>query len=94
MQWMISPARLAMAAMLSGAVFVTAGCSTTGTVGAKAEIRETVRGVVGTDLIGARGATARDQNKIDATAAGLCGAGVWTRSECARHDAAKSRGGW
>ena len=28
------------------------------------------------------------------TAAGLCGAGVWTRSECARYDAAKSRGGW
>ena len=85
MQWMISPARLAMAAMLSGAVFVTAGCSTTGTVGAKAEIRETIRVVVGTDLIGARGATARDQRKIDVTAAGLCNAQVWTGPECRRH---------
>ncbi len=71
-----------------------AGCTTTAPVGAKAEIRETIRVVVGTDLIGARGATARDQRKIDITVAGLCGAGVWTRSECARYDAAKSRGGW
>ena len=92
MQWMISPARLAMAAMLSGAVFVTAGCSTTGTVGAKAEIRDTIRVVVGTDLIGARGASERDQRKIDVTAAGLCSARVWTGPECRRHDAAGRAG--
>lgn len=44
-----------------------------------------LRRVVGTSLIGARGRTPADQGKIDETAAGLCGGGVWTRSECARH---------
>lgn len=44
-----------------------------------------LRQVVGTDLIGARGATRGDQNKIDATVAGLCGGSVWMPSECARH---------
>jgi hypothetical protein len=66
---------------------------TSAPVGAKLEIRDTVRKVVGTDLVGARGATARDQQKIDVTAAGLCSASVWTRSECARHGAAKG-GAW
>ena len=78
MQWTRSQARLAMAAMLSGAVFAMAGCSTTAPVGAKAEIRDTIRVVVGTDLIGARGASERDQRKIDITVAGLCSALVWT----------------
>jgi hypothetical protein len=41
--------------------------------------------VVGTSLIGARGKTPTDQLKIDSTAAGLCGGGIWTRSECAQH---------
>ncbi|WP_428832904.1 hypothetical protein [Pseudaminobacter soli (ex Li et al. 2025)] len=44
-----------------------------------------LRKVVGTSLIGAKGATPADQLKIDETAAGLCGAGVWSASECARH---------
>lgn len=44
-----------------------------------------LRLVVGTSLIGARGKTPTDQLKIDSTAAGLCGGGVWTRSECAQH---------
>lgn len=44
-----------------------------------------LRAVVGTSLIGARGATSADQGKINETVAGLCGGGVWTRSECARH---------
>lgn len=72
---------------------MTAGCIHTAPVGAKAEIRDTVRKVVGTDLVGARGASARDQQKIDVTAAGLCGAGVWSRADCTRHDAAKG-GAW
>jgi hypothetical protein len=46
---------------------------------------EGLRPVVGTSLIGAKGATPADQGRIDETAAGLCGAGVWTASECARH---------
>lgn len=44
-----------------------------------------LRRVVGTSLIGAKGATPADQLRINETAAGLCGAGVWTKSECARH---------
>jgi len=40
-------------------------------------------------LIGARGATPTDQDKIDETVAGLCGTRAWTQSECARHDAAQ-----
>lgn len=45
--------------------------------------------VVGTSLVGTRGATPGDQTNIDETAAGLCGAGIWTRSECARHGAGR-----
>lgn len=86
MQWMTSPARLAAAATLFGAAVAMAGCGDrTRAVAPKAAIRDTVREVVGTDLIGARGATERDQDKIDATAAGLCSAQVWTGPECRRH---------
>lgn len=44
------------------------------------------RAIVGTSLIGARGASAKDQDGIDDAVAGLCGAGSYTRAECARHD--------
>ncbi|WP_234907734.1 hypothetical protein [Ensifer canadensis] len=44
-----------------------------------------LRRVVGTDLVGARGATPADQRKIDRTVVGLCAGGVWTNAECARH---------
>ena len=65
-----------------------AGCGTSGQVSAsKAELNRTARAIIGTSLIGARGATPADQDKIDDTAAGLCGAKAWTQSECARHDA-------
>lgn len=59
-----------------------AACSTSQTVPVTAD---GLRKVVGTSLIGARGATPGDQLKIDETAAGLCGAGIWTMTECARH---------
>ncbi|HEV7433467.1 MAG TPA: hypothetical protein VGO22_01125 [Pseudorhizobium sp.] len=49
-----------------------------------------LRGVVGTDLIGARGATPADQRKIDRTVVGICAADVWTRGECARHGEGRS----
>lgn len=58
------------------------------------DLKGSARLIVGTSLVGARGASPRDQGAIDETVAGLCGAGVWTRSECARHDAAASGGGW
>jgi hypothetical protein len=41
---------------------------------------------VGTSLIGARGETPVDQEAIDDTVAGVCGAGVWTAGECLAHD--------
>ncbi|WP_252193262.1 hypothetical protein [Rhizobium sp. CSW-27] len=44
-----------------------------------------LRRVVGTDLIGARGATPADQRKIDRTVVGLCAATVWSKPECAAH---------
>ncbi|WP_297557523.1 hypothetical protein [Nitratireductor sp.] len=68
---------LAIAAALS-----VAGCSTSKPVPV---MSDGLRNVVGTSLIGARGATADDQRKIDETAAGLCGSGVWSQTECARH---------
>lgn len=57
-----------------------AGCGTSG----PADVNG-LRKVVGTDLIGARGATASDQRKIDRTVVGICAGMVWTRAECARH---------
>ncbi|QIW87531.1 mobile element protein [Agrobacterium phage OLIVR4] len=50
-----------------------------------------VRRIVGTDLIGARGATAEDQRKIDRTIVGLCAPNVYTRDECTRHGTLTSR---
>lgn len=63
-----------------------AACSTSPTAPASAD---GLRRVVGTALIGARGAAPADQRAIDETAAGLCGAGVWSRAECARHGRAR-----
>ncbi|WP_245269652.1 hypothetical protein [Ensifer sp. WSM1721] len=57
-----------------------AGCGTSGPGSATG-----LRNVVGTDLIGARGATPADQRKIDRTVVGICAAAVWTQAECARH---------
>ncbi|USJ24739.1 hypothetical protein [Ensifer adhaerens] len=56
------------------------GCGTSAPASA-----DGLRRVVGTDLIGARGATAEDQRKIDRTVVGLCAGGVWTNVECKRH---------
>lgn len=45
-----------------------------------------VRNVLGTDLLGARGATDADQRKIDRTIVRGCAGGVWSKDECAIHD--------
>lgn len=68
-----------LAALMTGAV-MAAGCGTSAPADATG-----LRRVVGTDLVGARGATASDQRKIDRTVVGLCAGGVWSATECRRH---------
>ena len=70
------------AGIFIAAATTVAGCSTSPTAPVTAD---GLRRVVGTSLIGARGAQPADQRAIDETAAGLCAAAVWSRSECARH---------
>lgn len=60
--------------------FALQGCGTS----APASV-DGLRRVVGTDLIGTRGATPADQRKIDRTVVGICAAAVWTQAECERH---------
>lgn len=73
---------------LIAALVALSGCTTSAQVSAGKGLQtDTTRKIVGTDLVGAKGATPRDQDKIDSTAAGLCGARVWTPSECKRHTA-------
>lgn len=71
--------RIALAAImpivLSGAACTTSAPANVGGL----------RRVVGTDLIGARGATPADQRAIYRTVVGICAADIWTRRECARH---------
>lgn len=74
--------RLRIGALIFAAAMMLAACSTSRPVPASGD---GLRGVVGTSLIGAHGATDADQLKINETAAGLCGAGVWTKTECAWH---------
>ncbi|EHK75188.1 hypothetical protein SM0020_24810 [Sinorhizobium meliloti CCNWSX0020] len=64
--------------------FVLQGCGTLGPASA-----DGLRRVVGTDLVGARGATPADQRKIDRTVVGICAAAVWTKAECVRHGEAQ-----
>ncbi|WP_273728086.1 hypothetical protein [Brucella gallinifaecis] len=45
------------------------------------------RNVLGTDLLGARGATGADQRKIDRAIVRGCACGVWSKDEYAKHDA-------
>lgn len=65
---------------------ILAACGTSNAVNVSTEQQiDTTRNIVGNELVGAKGKTPVDQDKIDSTAAGLCGAKVWTQSECARH---------
>lgn len=80
--------RRVMRLMMLGSVLLLAlpGCGTL-----RPESVDGLRRVVGTDLIGAKGKTAEDQNRIDTTVVGMCGGGVYTPSECAKHEE-KTRG--
>ncbi len=73
-----------------GLIFVCAallaGCTTSKKAAApKVEVVQVVRDVVGTELIGVKGATQKDQDAVDSTIAGLCGATVYRPNECASH---------
>jgi hypothetical protein len=70
------------------AVSVAACTSTQQVAASKERLNSTARSIVGTSLIGARGKTVVDQDKIDDTIAGLCGSRTFIRDECARHDEA------
>lgn len=76
----------------AGFALMVAACGTTpGLDASKKQLTNSARSVVGTSLIGARGATAGDQDKIDDTVAGLCGSATWTKEECRRHGERRSR---
>ncbi|WP_235975153.1 hypothetical protein [Stappia albiluteola] len=80
------PTRLVFSAAFA---LMAAGCGTSPPAdAARPTLARSARAIVGTSLIGARGATPADQEAIDATAAGLCGAAVWTRAECRKHQQA------
>ena len=68
--------------LISVAALTLAGCTTSKLAPVTGD---GLRSVVGTDLIGAKGKTQSDQFKIDITISGLCGGGVLSKSECARH---------
>ena len=73
-----------LALLMTGAFLLTSAACTTSRPGSANALRR----VVGTDLIGAKGATPVDQRKIDRTVAGICAVDdIWTRDECAAHGA-------
>jgi hypothetical protein len=64
-----------------------ASCTTSPKLNAGTDrIATATRQIVGTSLIGAKGATQNDQDKIDDSVAGLCGAGSYKANECATHE--------
>ncbi|OAP35806.1 hypothetical protein AU381_16605 [Sinorhizobium glycinis] len=71
---------LARSALTMMPALLLAGCGTSGPANVSG-----LRDVVGTDLVGVRGATAADQRRIDRTVVGFCAASVWTKGECAKH---------
>ncbi|WDZ75436.1 hypothetical protein PWG15_12495 [Ensifer adhaerens] len=73
-------AALIRSALITIPALMLAGCGTSAPASVTA-----LRSIVGTDLIGARGATPEDQRKIDRTAVGICAAAIWTKAECERH---------
>lgn len=72
---------------------VAAGCQAPGNVSAaKPKIERSAGAIIGTRLVGARGLTPVDQDKIDDTVTRICAARVWSQSDCLRHDEESARG--
>ena len=86
--------RLSGLALNVGFALMLVACGTTpGLDASKKQLTGSARAVVGTSLIGAQGASDRDQDKIDDTVAGLCATRTWTKEECRRHGERRSRAG-
>ena len=64
-----------------------AACTTSEPVSAsKEKVTDAARSLTGiSHLVGAKGATARDQREINVAVARSCGSGVLTPSECNKH---------
>lgn len=77
---------IGLASIVACAVSVAACTSTQQVAASKEKLNQSARAVIGTSLVGALGASPKDQDAIDETVAGICGAKVWTVGECARHD--------
>lgn len=83
----MQPIKLSLIAV---SAFAMAGCMSSQQVSATKDKQvQTVRRVVGTSLVGARGRTQADQDAIDTTATRLCAVRAWTAAECAKHDGAE-----
>jgi hypothetical protein len=78
--------KLNVPALCAVIAVILSGCTTSqqGSAG-KEDLARAARGIIGTSLIGTRGATPRDQDNIDDTIAGSCAVGVFTKAECERH---------
>lgn len=77
--------RLKEFALCAASALALAACGTSPQIAAKKpKLTELARNVEGTSMIGVKGLTAGDQERIDEHNAGMCGAKVWTPSECAR----------
>ncbi|MQV96802.1 hypothetical protein CN166_28025 [Sinorhizobium medicae] len=82
--------KLIALALTAACALSAAGWTSTQQVSAsKDRLNQAARAFVGTSLVGARGITPADQDKIDEAVVALCGARAWTQSECAAHDAAQ-----
>jgi hypothetical protein len=62
------------------------GCTTLGPANVK-----TLGDIVGTNLVGARGATPVDQDKINRTVARLCAGSVWNKNTCEAHNSYRNQ---
>ncbi len=73
---------------LCAVIALITACSTTSSTLSADEkaLARGARAALGGSLVGTLGATPKDQNNIDETMAGGCATGIYTQSECARHE--------
>ncbi|QIG68821.1 hypothetical protein EVB68_084 [Rhizobium phage RHph_Y2_6] len=78
-------AMLTVVSLITVSAFLQS-CTTLGPGDAK-----TLGDIVGTNLVGAKGATPLDQDKINRTVARLCAGGVWNKNTCEAHNSYRDR---